>query len=79
MDDSSHELLTYFADAEQQMLKVVRNFDEIVASVDSWHTDMFAIFDQSFDMVSHLLSMANRENNLYAFVPMTIPELHIIC
>lgn len=60
------------------MLNHDRNFDENDANLHSWLADMFTIFDQSSDMVPNPLSMGKFEDNLYAFVPMYIPELHTI-
>lgn len=60
------------------MLNDDSNFDEYDANPDFWLADMFSIINQSSSMAPNPFFMANLENILYSFVPMSIQELHKI-
>lgn len=74
VDDPGHEVLTYFADAEAEVLHLDDNHDvEDEENLDTWLYELFEVIDSSTTPSGHTMGQ-----NSFEFVPFSIPELQDI-
>lgn len=78
IDDSAHEVLTYFADAEEQLFHVGEQHEEADDALDVLIADMFTVIDKVGLSLSAPPFSNNIDQNSYGFIPLSIPELKYI-
>lgn len=74
-DDSDHEVLAYFADANKKPLRIDEQHDEADETLDVWIADMLSRLDKS-DLSSPALPLSSTiDYTLYGSIPLSIPDL----
>lgn len=80
VDDSGHDVLTYFADDEAEVLHLYEECgDQADDTLDTWISQLFDVLDSSNQLSTlNQLSLHSTENmgqNFSAFVPLSLLEL----